>query len=282
MDSPSKPGRARFAVDLHMHSTMSDGKLSPGEVVHLAAARGVKALALTDHDTTRVLTDASIVARERGIELISGVEISAWMKREVHILGYFIDPEEPKIKRTLEEMGVARSERVVEICRRLTALGKPLTPAEVEAQGDWNLGRPHVAQALLASGQVKSLDEAFRLYLGNDGPAYIPAARLSVQDAIALIHGAGGVAALAHPGADGIIDALPQLASWGLDGVEIAHPAHSRQTRRRLRQAAKRLGLVVTGGSDFHTPASPYSIGHCGVTEEALERLRARAENRAA
>jgi len=282
MDPFNKPGRARFTVDLHMHSTMSDGKLSPSDVIRLAAARGVKSLALTDHDTMRGYTEASPVAQECDVELISGVEISAFMEREVHILGYFVDPEEPEMKKTLESMSTARGERVVEICHRLTALGLPITPAEVQAQGDWNLGRPHVARALLAAGLIKSFEEAFKLYLGNDGPAYVPAARLSVREAFSLIHNAGGIAVLAHPGADGVIDALPQLKSWGMDGVEIAHPAHSKQTRRRLRQAAKRLELAVTGGSDFHTPASPYGIGYCGITDDALDRLRAHADRRAA
>ncbi len=282
MNTSSQFGRARFAVDLHMHSTMSDGQLTPQEVVELAAARGVKALALTDHDTTRGLVAAESVAKEHDIELIPGVEISAWMDREVHILGYFIDRDEPELSRCLEQMRFTRAERVEEICRRLSALGKPLTPEEVHAQGEWNLGRPHVARALLAAGHVTSFEEAFRLYLGNDGPAYVAAARLSVREAIGLIHGAGGIAVLAHPAVDGIIDSLPQLTAWGLDGVEIAHPAHSRQARRRLRQAAKRLGLLATGGSDFHTPASPYSIGHCGITEEALATLRAHCADLAA
>lgn len=282
MNHNARTGRARFTVDLHMHSTMSDGKLSPRDVVHLAAARGVKTLSLTDHDTVRGLSEAREVAESHGMELIAGVEMSAWMNREVHILGYFIDPEEPTLATNLAQMSTARAERVVEICKRLTALGKPITPAEVEAQGDWNLGRPHVARALLAAGHVQTFDEAFKRFLGNDGPAYVPAARLTVQEAFALIHGAGGIAVLAHPGADGIIDTLPQLKSWGLDGVEIMHPSHSTSTRRRLRQIAKRLGLVVTGGSDFHTPASPHSIGYCGITEEAFDRVRARAAKRAA
>ena len=282
MNSPTQFGRARFAVDLHMHSTMSDGLLTPREVVELAAVRGVKALALTDHDTTRGLAAAEMVAKEHDIELIPGVEISAWMDREVHILGYFIDRHEPKLSRCLEQMRGARAERVEEICRRLTALGKPLTPEQVHAEGDWNLGRPHVARALLTAGHVASFAEAFRRYLGNDGPAYVPAARLSVREAIQLIHGAGGIAVVAHPAVDGIIDSMPQMSSWGLDGVEIAHPAHSRQARRTLKQTAKRLGLLATGGSDFHTPASPYGIGHCGITEEALAMLRAHCADLAA
>lgn len=271
--------RARHAIDLHMHSTWSDGTLTPQQLVAAAAKRGVRTIALTDHDTTDGVADARLAGEDVGVSVITGIEISAWLPdpaprgREVHILGWFVDPTHPELAATTRRQATARLRRAEAICARLTDLGVPLDPAPIIDAAHGNVGRPHIARALVAAGHVPTVSLAFDRYIGNSGPAYVALERIHAHDAIALVHAAGGVAAIAHPGVDGLTDAIPDLAAAGLDAVEVDHPAHNRATRDRLRGLAARHDLVPTGGSDFHRPEGPIGLGHHGVSDRVLATL---------
>lgn len=269
-------GRARYPIDLHMHSAFSDGELSPTALVEEAHRRGVRAISLTDHDTTDGLPEARDAGARLGVGIIAGIELSTWFDREVHVLGYFVDPRHPELDETARRQQSARVRRLRAIGERLEALGRPIDTEAIIASTPGNVGRPHIARAMVAAGYARTTDEVFRRFLGNDGPAYVPIERLSTTDAIEVIHAAGGVAVLAHPGVDKLFDAVPTLAEAGLDGLEVGHPAHARSTSDRLRTLAHRHDLVPTGGSDFHRPQSPYKLGHFGVDDAGLARLRDR------
>ncbi len=268
--------KARFAVDMHMHSTMSDGALTPTELVERAARSRVEVMALTDHDTTAGLSEARHAAELQGIEFVNGIEISAWSEREVHILGYFIDPENEALKTRLHEFHDGRRQRVLEICDRLRAYEVELDPDDVFSLAERSVGRPHVAKALVNGGHVKTFSEAFDRYIGSGAVAYVPASRISAEEAIGLIHNAGGIASLAHPGVDGLTGRLADFSDMGIDAVEVGHPSHSRSTSRRLTESAATLKLGATGGSDFHHPHGTCELGGYGVTRETLSALESR------
>jgi predicted metal-dependent phosphoesterase TrpH len=262
-----------------MHSINSDGLLTPTALVEQAARRGVTAMALTDHDTTRGLDEAHRAAEGTGVRIIDGIEISAWSEREVHILGYFVDRKHEPFQEKLKDLHESRRTRVFEICEALSRYEVDLDPEAVCRQADYNVGRPHVARALMEAGVVKSINEAFDRFLGNGGVAYVPAARVSIEESIQLIRAAGGVSSLAHPGVDGLVDRLPEFAELGIDAVEVDHPSHSRSTRTRLRKSAEQLGLATTGGSDFHHPHGSSELGKHGIDEDQLAILEMRRPN---
>ena len=272
--------RARYPVDLHSHSTFSDGALDPTALVALAAKRGVSHLALTDHDTTAGLDEAHAAGAAHGVTIINGVEISAWATRELHVLGYFVDRHEPVLKARLKAQTTARVERVHTIGARLAALGKPIDVDAVLASADGNVGRPHIARALLKAGWVKTMNEAFSRFLGDGQAAYVPASRLPVAEAITLIHGAGGLAVLAHPGVGNVDPQIEGFVAAGLDGIECFHPAHDAAKTEHYRGMARLFGLRETGGSDFHAADHSAGPGSHGVDLAALEQLSAQARRR--
>lgn len=245
---------ARAICDLHTHSTWSDGTEPPAQVVEHALKRGLAALALTDHDSLEGLPEARERAQGTSLRVVSGVELStAEGQSEVHVLGYFMDEGHTELKEALAHFRAVRRERARAILERLERLGMPLTEEEVfERARGGTVGRPHVAEALVGRGYVASLDEAFRRYLGNHGPAWVPKPVLTPADAIALVRRAGGVAAIAHPATIGRDPLISELARAGLVGLECIHPKHDPGTTARYKELAMRLGLVVTGGSDCH------------------------------
>jgi predicted metal-dependent phosphoesterase TrpH len=269
-----------YPVDLHAHSTCSDGALAPAAVVRLAVDAGVKALALTDHDTIEGLPEARAAAADAGLQLIDGVEISCWYGREIHVLAYFVDPNDAHLRAVLADRKAARLERAHTMSDRLARLGAPIDVKKLLASAEGNIGRPHVARALLDAGHVRTFDEAFTRFLGRDAPAYVTPSRFETADAIALVHDCGGVAVLAHPGVEGIDDSLPRLVDMGLDGIEAVHPAHDEGQRRKYRRLAEKYGLVPTGGTDFHGPNESWRPGTCGVGFDTLEALERRRPNR--
>jgi predicted metal-dependent phosphoesterase TrpH len=243
-------------VDLHVHSTASDGKLRPSEVVLLAAQVGVKTLALTDHDTTDGVAEAQRTGRETGIEVIAGVEINSEGEHgDAHILGLLIDPAEPTLREQLEAIRDARVGRAKGMLKKLAAMGMPVEWARIRAiAGDAvSIARPHIARAMVEAGHVATVQEAFDRYIDNDGPAYVNRLRLTMSEAIGVIHGAGGLAVLAHPAHSGLVHLIPQLVDAGLDGVEVYYPTHTPEQQAELLAIAAHYDLVVTGGSDFHT-----------------------------
>lgn len=250
-------------VDLHAHSTASDGSLPPREVVRLAHAAGLAALALTDHDTTAGLPDALDEGRRLGIEVIPGIELSAAHRHgELHLLGYFIDPASEALREALARTLRYRARRNALIVERLNDLGCALTLAEVqqEAGPGATVGRPHIASVLVRKGHARNIQDAFDRYLAEGAAANVPKENLSPAAAIRVVHDAGGLAVLAHPftlAAPSRGALLERLARDGLDGVEVLYPKHDEVLRRNLATQAEALGLFITGGSDFHGERKP-------------------------
>ncbi len=268
-------------IDLHSHSTASDGQYAPAEVAARAASAGVVAWALTDHDTVAGQEAAAAAARAHGIRFVPGIELSVFLdRREIHVLGHFIDPSS-KIMRNFEDMlADHRRGRVRRIVERLAAVGVPVTEeAIVGLSGGKTIGRPHVARALLEAGHVTTVKEAFDRYLGEGRPAYVGRYRLTAEEAVKLVRSAGGVATLAHPGVSKVNPGeLSALRAIGFDGVESAHPDHPEEQAARFREAADRAGLVSTAGSDFHgeVVAPDRYLGSSRMPLVDLERLESR------
>lgn len=264
-----------WPVDLHAHSTFSDGELDPVALVHLAARRGVRVLALTDHDTMAGVASAHEAAVAQGIELVPGVEMTVWHRHEVHLLAYFIDPDDAAFARLLEVRSASRRDRVREIAARLETLGAPIdADAVLAACKDGNVGRPHLARALIAAGHCHDANEAFDRFLGRDGRAYVPASHLPIAEAMDAVHQAGGVAVLAHPGVEKIDESLPELAGLGLDGLEAHHPAHGFADTARYLGVCQLYGLKATGGADFHGHPGAAPPGAFGISVPGFEALR--------
>lgn len=284
MTAPATTNGAGF-VDLHSHSTASDGALPPEAVVAAAQAAGLHALALTDHDTVGGV-DAAVREGERlGVRIVRGTELSAHHgDEEIHLLGLHIDDVHliaDELARFRDDR-VQRAERMVE---KLVALRIPLTmDAVLAAANGGAVGRPHVARALVAGRFVADQREAFDRYLGFGRPAYVPKPKLAAADAIALVHAAGGIAVWAHPGGDGRRERVAQLAGWGMDGVEVKHPSHSADDQQRLAALAAHYGLVESGGSDWHGQTEGWrTLGVMQVPRAVLDQQDARvAERRAA
>lgn len=241
-------------IDLHLHSTASDGTLSPAALVRAAAAAGLDIIALTDHDTAGGVAEAQAVAAPPIV--IPGIEVSSTHAgAELHFLGYFIDPGHPALERFARQAVARRRDRMEGMVRRLEALGISIDIDEVLAAAGGEsaaLGRPHLARALVQRGYVSSFAEAFDRYLADGGPAFLPTELLTPREAIELIHDLGGIAVWAHPPVDAVEPDLPHLVRWGLDGVECYRPRYSEADTRRLLDAAHVHGLVTTGGSDWH------------------------------
>jgi predicted metal-dependent phosphoesterase TrpH len=274
---PLRP-RPRRGADLHVHTTHSDGVLTPGDVVRAAATVGLSALAITDHDTLSALPSAGIEAERLGIELVPGVELSAEAEgREVHILAYFVRPDDPALNAALAGLGQARRERFAAMVGRLNGLGFRVDAESIRrAFPRALLGRRHLAEWLVRGGQVRSVREVFAGPLADDGPAHVRKPLPAVEQVIALARGAGGVAGLAHPPYDRNLRWLEGLAGLGLGALEVRGPGVPPARSRRLREWAEALGLVPIAGSDFHAPDRPGRwVGAITTPEADFERLRA-------
>lgn len=242
-------------VDLHMHSTASDGTLEVDDLMKLAAGVGLQTLALTDHDTTAALDRAQEVGKELGMEVIPGIELSAeFMGKEVHVLGYFIEYHEATFQARLERFRFVRYGRAQAILAKLADLGMPVAWERVlEIAGDAAPQRPHIAQALKERSYVETVKEAFDLYLRNDGPAYVHSEKVTTEQAIELIKSVGGLAVLAHPTYTADMEAVVALvAQAGGAGIETHYGMYSEETVAHLLKLAQQYNLVPTGGSDFH------------------------------
>jgi len=241
-------------VDLHLHTTASDGLLEPAALVSAVRAARLQVFSVTDHDTVDALAEVEAQARALGLRLIPGIELSAmWHRVEFHILGYFVDPADAALLAFLQDRREARGRRLQLMLNRLRTLGMAVEADEVLARAqDGNVGRPHVARVLVDRGFVASTDEAFERYLGDGKPAYVPRPDVTVAEAIRTIHDAGGLASLAHPGLHNRDDAIPDLMAAGLDAIEAYHVCHSAGVTAHYRRLAERRGLLLTGGSDFH------------------------------
>ena len=248
-------------IDLHTHSTASDGKLYPAELMRHAQAVGIEVIALTDHDTLSGLEEASEEAARIGVELIPGVEISAENKPgTLHMLGYYVDPSDAELMETLSWLRGGRDDRNHIILSKLAELGCPLEWDEVAAlAGGESMGRPHIATAMVNRGYVSSFNDAFDRYLGKGAAAYTDRDKMTPEIAIKCIRSAGGLPVLAHPQTlslsdDELSDLLSRLTSMGLAGVEVYYYSHSEEETALYTSLARRYDLIVTGGSDFHGP----------------------------
>jgi len=275
-------------ADLHCHTTASDGTFSPEELVALAARIGLKVIAVTDHDSVEGVAPAQAAGERLGIEVIPGVEINTDVPgAEVHILGYFVDHSNAELIEATSRLREGRVGRAKRMAEALTAMGAPVDFRRIlEIAGEGAVGRPHVAKALLEAGHVTSSSEAFSRYIGRDGPAYVERQKFTAAQACALLRRAGGVPVLAHPvhydrygaikGALDLDSALPALKTEGLMGIEAYYPRYDAITIEYLLGLARRHGLLVTGGSDFHggRPNEP-DPGSVHVPMKAVRRLRA-------
>lgn len=241
-------------VDLHTHTHYSDGALSPSELVRLAKKHGIAALAVTDHDTVDGLPEAIDAGQKFGVEVVNGVEMSVTLgERELHLLGYFFDQENESLRRHFRYFSIERRKRVERMVERLNALGVSLDLNKVmDRAGVGAPGRPHVAAALVEGGYVESYQEAFERYLRDQGDAYVSKPLFDARLAIEMMHDAGGLCVLAHPGHWTSDTTIEQLLKSGLDGLEVIHPSHDPMLIRYYRQIAQRQGLIETGGSDYH------------------------------
>jgi predicted metal-dependent phosphoesterase TrpH len=278
--APSFFSRVRTGADLHVHTTHSDGACSPTEVVIAAAAVGLAAVAITDHDTISGPAVARAEAERLGIELIAGVEWTAELDgREVHILGHFVRDDAPAVLATSSRLREARVARLAEIVGRLDSLGLRVDLDAIRrAFPRATLGRRHLAEWLVRTGQASSAREAFARWLGDGGPAEVPKPRLDWAEAIALTIAAGGVASLAHPRYDLKESTLRELAEAGLGGIEVGGPSIKPRLGRRWYAWADAIDLVPLAGSDFHGPGRPGRwVGAARTPDHDLERLRSRA-----
>ena len=273
-------------LDLHLHTTHSDGSLSPAEVLQLAHKAHVTALAITDHDIVSGIPDAIAVGAELGIEIIPGVEISSCVgTSELHILGYCINWQDPELIRRLASLRESRHTRNPQIIERLRALGLDVTYEEVrDLAGTDSVGRPHIARLLMNKQYVTSAKDAFDRYLAEGRPAYVARELPLPADAIAWIRAAGGVAVLAHPtwakvSGEGLTALLTTLKADGLGGIEVHYSTHTKRQTTEYLDLAKRLTLLVTGGSDFHGITKPdidvgIGRGDLNVPEKLLDPLK--------
>ena len=272
----------KFA-DLHLHTYFSDGTFSPEELVGHGHRLGFAALALTDHDSVEGCVRMAAACRAAGIDFIPGTELTAEHNdTEIHLLGYFLDTENQTLLTKIARFQSVRQNRIHEMVARLNGLKVPLKVESVfELANCKSPGRPHVARALVKAGLVGNLDEAFERFLKKNRPAWVPKAKMSALEAIELIHQAGGLAVMAHPGLNRTDDVIPVLVEEGLDGIECFHTKHSTVLSERYLEMADKFQLLITGGSDCHgfSKGKPL-IGTVRLPYEHVEKLKAKVEER--
>lgn len=266
----------KFA-DLHIHSTFSDGTLSPSEIIKKADKEGLSAVAITDHDCVDAIEPALKEASLYGIEVIPGVELSCeYNSNEVHILGYIIDCKDIWFREKLKKLCQRRIERVGKIVERLKLHGVDIGTDHIfKLSGCGSVGRLHIAQAMQEKGYVSNLKEAFNKYIGDKAPCYVGNFKLTPEDCIEMIDRIGGISILAHPGTLDTDELLSRLIDSGLDGIEVYHPDHRQSDVVNYLKIATRYKLLITGGSDFHgTRKEGVSLGSSKIPYELLEKLK--------
>lgn len=271
--------KAGFA-DLHLHTNLSDGAVSPLELVKICKRRGLRCISVTDHDTLASFAATRPFAEEFGLEIIPGIEVSSvWQGRDVHILGYFCDPTNLAMNTELEESAKQRVLRAKAILKKLAGLGVNLSFEKVMSYCKGKVvGRPHIAMALVDEEYVSNFGEAFNRYLGEGAPAFVEKRGLNPQQTIRLIENAGGIAVLAHPYKSNVDALIPDLVEAGLKGIETYSPAQKGAVGRRYRELAEHYRLVGSGGSDFHSENSPYGPNCMKMPYSVVEELRERRE----
>jgi len=274
-----QPAASGFA-DLHLHTVFSDGTYTPEQLAAQARRHGLRAVALTDHDAVEGCRPTALACRQDGVEFIPGTELTTEASGdELHLLGYFVDPDHPRLLEELARFQAVRQNRIREMVERLNRLGIPLQAEAVFALANCRSpGRPHIARALVQAGFCASLDEAFQRFLKRNRPAWVPKFKASASEAIELLHQAGGLAVLAHPGLTRSDVFIPELVEAGLDGLECYHVKHSAPATEYYVRTAIGLNLLVTGGSDCHgfSKGKPV-MGTVKLPYAHVELLKARA-----
>ena len=270
-------------IDLHLHTTASDGALAPCDLVARAAGAGLSTISVTDHDTLAGLAEARAAAAARGITFIAGIEITAVEEgHDLHVLGYFVDPDSTALAEFLSAQRADRLRRVREICHRLGALGIEISAdaviGHVSAYPTRSVGRPAIADALVRAGHARDPEDAFTRLIGSGCPAYVPRCGVSAAEVVRIIDCAGGLASLAHPVLAGVDHLIPSLAAGGLAALEARHPDHPPEVEARYRAMASRLGLAVSGGSDFHgaATANGEALGRVTLPQDDFAALASR------
>lgn len=266
-----------MAVDLHLHSTESDGTLEPAELVQLAAKSNIRAIAITDHDSIDGVRAALDAGERLGVEVVPGVELSSDLDgRDIHFLGYFIDYEDRELHEHLRELRESRYRRAAEMVERLRKAGLDIVFSDVlEEAGPGSLGRTHVARVLLKRGLIDNIEQAFQRYIGRRAPFYVEKYAFTPADVIGMIKDVGGIAVLSHPGLSGVDGMVPKLVEHGLDGIEVYHGEHSSERVSYYERMAEAHGLITTGGSDFHGYSiGGMTVGATSAPDEVMDDLR--------
>lgn len=266
-------------IDLHTHTTASDGLLLPEQLVEMASNAGVRVLAVCDHDSTDGVDAAAAAGARLGVEVIPAVEINTDVDQgEVHVLGYYIDHREAPLQEFLRRLRDGRLHRAEGMVQKLNALGIKIDFARVRALAQGAVGRPHVAWAMVEAGAVKNVEEAFERYIGRNGPAYVERLKVTPEEAIQVILRAGGIPVLAHPGW-GVQDSMiASLVGAGLEGIEVYYPEHTPAMQTHYLALARQHNLLTTGGTDFHGSnlATKVPIGGQFVPPEVVDKLKER------
>jgi predicted metal-dependent phosphoesterase TrpH len=270
-------------IDLHMHTTASDGRLSPSDLVARVASAGLTTISITDHDTVAGLAEVRQHAAARGIAVVPGIEVtSVHDQRDVHILGYFFDEFDRELARFLERQRSQRIDRARAIAERLARLGCPIDVEGLIERAAVTPGasvaRPRIARALMDAGHVSSVQEAFDRYLASGQPAFVPRTGASPETVIAAIHAAGGLASFAHPGVTRKPELLEALAASGLDAIEVYHSDHTIEMQEHALATARRMNLAVSGGSDHHGESDRRPLGAVTLPEADFNELAARVQ----
>ncbi len=275
------PGMTDARIDLHTHSRASDGEFTPAEVAARAHAAGIGVWGLCDHDTVAGVEEARAAAVAHGVRLVPGIELSAFLEtKEIHLLGHFVDPVHLTMRDFEDLLALRRRERMLQIVEKLAPLGVRIRTEDIEKwSGGKTIGRPHVARAIMETGAVATVKEAFDRFLGEGRPAYVPRYRLEAAEAVQLVRGAGGTTTVAHPGVSKLErPELVALQRAGVDGLEVYHVDHVPSQREKYLRIAEELDLVPTAGSDYHGPnVSPdRKLGDVTMPNDNLARLEAR------
>jgi predicted metal-dependent phosphoesterase TrpH len=266
-------------ADLHLHTTASDGSLTPADLVRRAADLGISVIAVTDHDSVEGIPAAIEAARNYPqLTVIPGVEISTDVpNNEIHVLGYFMDYTDQKLNNELSRLRISRQTRAEKIAEKLKILGMPIDYKRVlELAGDGSVGRPHIAKVMLENGYINEFRQAFDIYIGRNGPAYVGRAKMLPEEAIALVVRAGGLPVLAHPAdIENMEKLLPPYIENGLIGLETYYHGYSDQVIKRLANLARRYDLTTTGGSDYHNDNGDAGgpLGSTDIPRKSMEKL---------
>lgn len=267
-----------MSADLHIHTSFSDGTHTPEEIVEQAQKAGLKTIAITDHDVIDGIALAIKKGEEAGVEVIPGIEFTTEaFDTEIHILGYFIDYRSPKLIEAITKIQKGRIDRIYKICEKLKGLGVNLEPKKIlKLAGNKAPGRPHVARALVAQGYVKNFREAFGKYIDFHGPAYVSHYKLSPEEAVKLVTAARGVAVYAHPAVSNCDKIIPDLMVVGLAGIEVYYTGHNQSQTQHYLNLARKNGLLVTGGSDYHGFRSgrEVELGELAIPDELVDKLK--------